>query len=69
MPPVINPKTNTLAEAVKAALTKKSGDSKDGQKRREPWRDMERYKSTEDNVQVSKVCDMRLFGNHVNAHS
>ena len=56
MPPT---KTNPVEEVVKA-LT---------QKRKEPWRDVEKLKAAEDKVEVNKVRDMRLFGNHVNAHS
>ncbi|KAH6627515.1 hypothetical protein F5144DRAFT_603773 [Chaetomium tenue] len=60
MPPVINSKTNPLQAAVKA-LTKKADDSSSTQERREPWRNLDKFKSTEDNVKVDKVRDMRLF--------
>ncbi|KAK4159038.1 hypothetical protein QBC43DRAFT_327930 [Cladorrhinum sp. PSN259] len=39
------------------------------EERKEPWRDLPEFKSAEDKVHVSQVRDMRLFGNHVNAHS
>ena len=37
--------------------------------RKEPWRDLGKFKSTEDNVRVDKVPDMRLLGNHGDIHS
>ena len=37
--------------------------------RKQPWRVMPEFEAFEDKVHVSKVRDMRLFGNHVNAHS
>lgn len=40
-----------------------------GDQRKQPWRSVPEFKSAKDNVYVSKVRDMRLFGNHVNAHS
>ncbi|KAK4208505.1 hypothetical protein QBC37DRAFT_391990 [Rhypophila decipiens] len=46
-----------------------SSASSPPEERKQPWRDLPEFKSAEDNVHVSKVRDMRLFGNHVNAHS
>lgn len=37
--------------------------------RKQPWRSLPEFESVEDKVEVKKVKDMRLFGNHVNAHS
>ncbi|KGO67810.1 hypothetical protein PITC_048960 [Penicillium italicum] len=34
--------------------------------RKEPWRE---FKTVKEDVSVSKVRDMRLYGNNVNAHS
>lgn len=37
--------------------------------RKQPWRNLPAFESFKDKVHVNKVRDMRLFGNHVNAHS
>ncbi|UKZ53097.1 hypothetical protein TrVGV298_006885 [Trichoderma virens] len=44
-------------------------DTSAGDNRKEPWRELPEFKSAKDDVHVSQVRDMRLFGNNVNAHS
>ncbi|PTB41290.1 hypothetical protein M441DRAFT_139575 [Trichoderma asperellum CBS 433.97] len=44
-------------------------DTSVGGNLKKPWRELPEFKSAEDNVQVSNVRDMRLFGNNMNAHS
>ncbi|KAJ5505788.1 hypothetical protein LT330_001579 [Penicillium expansum] len=48
----------------KASPTDKASPTPDD--RKEPWRE---FKTVKDDVSVSKVRDMRLYGNNVNAHS
>jgi hypothetical protein len=58
-------------EAPVAAQTKEAAGTSppSTEQRKEPWRDLPEFQSAKDNVHVSKVRDMRLFGNHVNGHS
>ena len=37
--------------------------------RKQPWRSLPEFKDVKDDVSVKNQRDMRLFGNHVNAHS
>ncbi|KAH6839445.1 hypothetical protein B0I37DRAFT_449370 [Chaetomium sp. MPI-CAGE-AT-0009] len=70
MPADIDTKPTTSQEPVEAR-SKEASDaaSAPAEQRKEPWRDLPEFESNEDNVQVSKVRDMRLFGNHANGHS
>ncbi|KAK4150480.1 hypothetical protein C8A00DRAFT_36917 [Chaetomidium leptoderma] len=70
MPAEIDTKSNN-PEGPVGAWSKEAAEASptSTEQRKEPWRALPEFKSTEDNVNVSKVRDMRLFGNHVNAHS
>lgn len=50
----------------KSVTAEATGEADD---RKRPWRSLPEFKSVQDKVYVNKVRDMRLFGNHVNAHS
>ena len=67
MPAQIEPKATNVESPVDSGQSANSSPTET--ERKEPWRALPEFKTPQDNVHVSKVRDMRLFGNHVNAHS
>ncbi|CAK7241122.1 MAG: hypothetical protein STHCBS139747_002580 [Sporothrix thermara] len=57
----------TTDAAQAAPATTVAQDTDDA--RKQPWRQLPTFESFEDKVRVNNVRDMRLYGNHVNAHS
>ena len=61
--PLEDPTTNT-------SVTSETNESIHGvDERKQPWRSLPEFKNVKDDVSVKNQRDMRLFGNHVNAHS
>lgn len=59
--------TADAAAAAAAVVAEKPVQEVDN--RKQPWRALPEFESVKDDVTIKKVKDMRLFGNHVNAHS